>query len=279
MSKLNRDGIEFITYPQETKVAVAAAALAWEEFTQLPQVLKDRFTASQLQFSIGYERKGDGSRESKDVKENFDLTLDGIRALEATPHAHEIKEFLDTAKKLFTSLDPVADTFCQMVESRHDIPGFRQTATRSASNRFIRFLHYPPAPVGSVIGEAHTDHSGYTFHLYESTGGCHGLSLATNEWFDMPVDSGEMVVFGGMQLQLLSDGNIKALCHEITANVTTATAGRFAIVCFNLLDGVPTYDRATHGRLQDKPAGFNYSLEPTEFTSLFTPSKTLSSSK
>lgn len=273
MPTLNQDGIEFITYPQETKAAVAAAAEAWEEFTKLPPALKDRFAASQLQFSVGYERKGDGSRESSDVKENFDLTPDGIRTLEATPDAHEIKEFLDAAKKLFTSLGSTADAFCQMVESRYDIPNFRQTAARSASNRFIRFLHYPPTPVGSVIGEAHTDHSGYTFHLYESTGGCHGLSPATNEWFDMPVDTGEMVVFGGMQLQLLSEGSIKALCHEITANAATSTEGRLAIVCFNVLDGVPTYDRSTHGRLQDKTPGFNYSLKPAEFASLFTPTE------
>lgn len=273
MPRLDHEGIDFINYPSTTKEAVHRAAVAWERFTQLPQETKDQFSAKGLQFSVGYEHKGNGSRESKDVKENFDVTLAGIKAMKEGMDTAAADELLQAASELFNTLGPVADGFCKAAEATYDLPGFRNTAARSAVNRFIRFLHYPAVPEGTVIGEAHADHSGYTFHLYESTGGCHGLSVVDETWFDMPVASDEMLVFGGMQLQLLSEGRIKALSHEITANSTTSTVGRHAIVCFNVLDGMPTYDRNTHGRLQDKPAGFNYGLSPAEFSTLFSDNK------
>ena len=267
---LTTNGLEHITYPDETKAAVAAAAMAWRDFTRLDVHEKDQFAATSHQMGVGYERKGGNSSiTSKDTKENFDITRAGIDALRQQDNTAPIASLLATTAHLLDTLVPVADKFCGIVERTHGIPGFRQMAKQSAANRFIRFLHYPPVPEGTVIGEAHTDHSGYTFHLYESTGGCHGLAPDTRQWVDMPVESSEMAVFGGMQLQLVSNGRVRALCHEITANATTADEGRLAIVCFNLLDGVPTYDRVTHGRLQDRTPGFNYDMPPAEFAALF----------
>jgi len=72
-----------------------------------------------------------------------------------------------------------------------------------------------------------------------------------------------------MQTQLVSQGEIKGLAHRVIANETSAHVGRYAIVCFIALEGVPHYDRATHGRLQEKEPGFNYAMSPTEFERLF----------
>lgn len=267
------NGVAFVAYPENVQKAVQAAAKEWEAFLRLPDEAKDIFAASNPQLSVGYERKGVGLHgskgESNDFKENFDITPAGIKELRQNTDTSSIEPFLDAVASLLESLEAPVNDFCQKMEEEYDIPGFGDTAKESAMNRFIRFLYYPPAPEGTVIGEAHTDHSGYTLHLHESTGGCHGLSPQTNEWFDMPVSSNQMAVFGGMQLQLVSKGNIKALSHEITANKTTAESGRISMVCFNVLNGVPLYNRAAHGRLQEKTPRFNYHMTHEQFAELF----------
>jgi len=77
-----------------------------------------------------------------------------------------------------------------------------------------------------------------------------------------------------MQTQLYSNGELNGLCHRIIANETTKRFGRYAIVCFVPLDGVPTYDRRSHGRLQEMTPGFNYQMPPSQFADLFTPNRT-----
>lgn len=264
---LEVNSMTFIQCPDTTQTAVAKAAEEWQKFIALDAETKELFAASDLHVGVGYERKqADGTRESHDRKENFDITLDGLRDLKESPRAGLVMPFLSACERLLAALDEPTKQFVKEVP----VNNFSAMVQKSSKNRFIRFLYYPPVPADTVIGEAHTDHSGYTFHLYESTGGCHGLSPQNDRaWKDMPVLPNQMVAFAGMQLQLVSEGRIKALCHEITANETTESVGRYAIVCFNLLADVPRYDRATQGRLQDKPAGFNYDMELTEFKQLF----------
>ncbi len=268
--ELHTKGFTHIAYPDNARLAVNGAAAAWRNILLLPASTKDTFTADGTHVSVGYERKGNGERGSSDTKENFDITRQGIIDLRAHTDTSQVEPFLTAAEMLLDSLDPVAEKFCAQVETEYDIENFSRTTAMSAANRFVRFLYYPPMPEGSIIGEAHTDHSGYTFHLYESTDGCQGLSLEDGQmWFDMPTHAGEMTVFGGMQLQFVSEGKVKALCHEIRANDTANTLGRIAIVCFNVLGGVPAYDRATHGRLQEQTPGFNYKMNHEEFSKLF----------
>ncbi|HMH69892.1 MAG TPA: 2OG-Fe(II) oxygenase family protein, partial [Candidatus Saccharimonadales bacterium] len=132
------------------------------------------------------------------------------------------------------------------------------------------FLHYPSGQTpGGTIAEAHTDHSGFTFHLYETTDGCQRLTLDTRQWQSLPVAEGEAAAFTSMQTQLVSGGEIKALSHRVLANETSSQVGRFAIVCFVALKDIPAYDKRTHGRLQEFTPGFNYDLTPEEFTKLF----------
>ena len=76
--------------------------------------------------------------------------------------------------------------------------------------------------------------------------------------------------FAGMQTQLVSNGEVKALCHRVIANEKSFQVGRLAIVCFVGIKGVPLYDKRTHGRLQEFEPGFNYNLAPEKFAQLFT---------
>lgn len=272
MSQLDlaHDYVTMRPYSVVFQQAVFKAADAWREFVALPTDDKLAASAEDLQFSSGYERKLGGERESRDIKENFDYTANtteqlGGRALSATTRA-----FLEAANTLAAHVSRAIELFGAEIDVELGMTAFAKLAKQSAQNYFIRFIHYPPSPEGSVVGEARTDHSGFTFHLYESTGGCRMLSPDARQWQPLPVAQNEMAAFAGMQLQLATGGRVKALCHDIVANEEAAREGRIAIVCFTSLEGVPRYDRNTHGRLQDMPAGFNYTMTHDEFAHLFT---------
>lgn len=265
---LEQQGYQHIQHPVSMQATVQHTATVWREFIEnTPQEVKNQLASNGLQNGVGYEQKlGDGTRQSGDMKQNFDVTRAGLPSLKK--HAiPEYQSLLDASTSLLQQLEPLADDF-----SRYYLnPLTNDDFYELSATRFVRFLYYPPQPEGTVIGQAHTDHSAYTFHLYESTGGCHNISLEDGlTWNDLPVTPDQMLAFGGMQLQLASKGTVKALCHEITANDHTAAVGRYAIVCFNLIPSLPTYDRALQGRLQNKPAGFNYVMPHGAFEKLFT---------
>lgn len=268
---LTHDGVEMVDYPTTIKQHVAEAATVWQKFLALPDSTKQRYAALSLQSGTGYEKKGSGERESRDIKENFDITRTSLADLKAmSEHDATTAHFINTASKLFDALEQLIIAQGTNIEQSYAVEGFADEARASASSAFVRFLHYPPIPAGTVIGEPHVDHSGYTFHLYESTGGCERLDLITREWLPMPVAKHQAAMFASMQTQLYSRGKIKGLCHRILANSITAQVGRDAIVSFIPLITTPRYDRATRGRLQEMTPGFNYDLDPSVFRTYFT---------
>lgn len=268
---LTHDGIEVVDYPVETQLNVAYAAQAWENFLQLPAAHKEIFAAKELQASIGYEKKGSGERESSDIKENFDITRRSLTELVEKADSHEATMmFLRAADNLFDSLETMVIEYGRHVETTYGVTGFATEAAASSGSIFVRFLKYPPVPQGTVIGEAHVDHSGFTFHLYESTGGCERLSFDKKSWLPMPVAPDKAAAFASMQTQRFSNNILRGLCHQIIANHTTSLIGRSALVAFVPLVNVPSYDRKTHGRLQEKTPGFNYDIDQMAFRKLFT---------
>ena len=264
------DSVVMRPYSLELQHSVAAAADAWRQFIALPDAEKHLYDAADTQSSIGYEQKLSGERGSNDHKENFDYAAGSYDEFADTTHSAVTQVFLGAAANLAALLRDEITAFGAEIEKEAGIEGMASLAARSRDNYFLRFLHYPPSPAGAVIGEAHTDHSGFTFHLYESTDGCRALSPGSRKWHPLPVSDSEMVAFAGMQLQLASHGRIKALCHDIRANQVASQQGRIAIVCFTALADVARYDRNTHGRLQEKTPGFNYDMSHSEFTKLFT---------
>lgn len=258
---LTHDGVEMIDYPTATKQSVALAAKAWQDFLTLDDATKEQFAANNLQSGTGYEKKGSGQRESRDIKENFDVTSASLADLTTLAATNDIAhQFIVQAGELFRDIKQMIIDYGKHVETTYGIKGFAAEAAASAEAAFIRFLHYPPTPVGTIIGEPHVDHSGFTFHLYESTDGCERLSHDKKSWLPMPVQSHKAAAFPSMQTQLFSQGELLGLCHRIIANETTAAVGRTAIVCFVPLVNMPAYDRRTHGRLQDMTPGFNYTI-------------------
>lgn len=267
---LTHDGVEMVDYPASIKQSVAEAAIAWRDFLAQPDETKLRYAALSLQSGAGYEKKGDGQRESKDIKENFDITRTSLADLTTmSTHDPATAQFVTAASTLFDELEQFIVAQGEHIEQNYGIAGFAAEAAAGARSVFIRFLHYPPVPTGTVIGEPHVDHSGFTLHLYESTDGCERLDPATREWLPMPVAEHQAAMFASMQTQLFSRGKIKGLGHRIIANDTTAELGRDAIVSFVPLVHMRHYDRATHGRLQAMTPGFNYNLSPDEFAQYF----------
>lgn len=267
---LTQDGVEMVEYPSNIKQCVAEAAIAWRDFLAQPDDTKQRYAALSLQSGTGYEKKGDGQRESKDIKENFDITRASLADL--TPmstHDPATAQFVTAASTLFDELEQFIVAQGEHIEQNYGIAGFAAEAAASARSAFVRFLYYPPVAVGTVIGEPHIDHSGFTFHLYESTDGCERLDPASRNWLPMPVAENQAAMFASMQTQLYGHGEIPGLCHRILANGVTAKVGRTAIVCFVPLISTPRYDRGTHGRLQEMTPGFNYDMSPDIFEQYF----------
>lgn len=265
-------GVVSLEYPQEVKSIVQDTLESWREFLALSQDAKDILKASNHHDGVGYERK-EGQGESRDTKENFDITIKGIASLE---DAYKTKILPEAVKRLLLHSGILASAIRPMQLAYGDYiqsligEGFSQTVAKGTSDVFIRLLSYPPLPVDSILGEAHTDHSGFTIHLAETSGGCEALDMG-NIWQPLPIEKGNATAFGSMQTQLATRGVIKALCHRIVSTEKTSQKGRLAIVAFTPLKGVPTYDRKKHGRLQAKRPGFNYTLDYGDFKDLFMP--------
>lgn len=263
-------GVVSLEYPDEVKSIVKDTLESWRAFLALSQDEKDILKASNHHDGVGYEKKG-GQGESRDTKENFDITIRGIASLEdaykATTLPEIVKKLLLHSSILASAVRPMQLAYGDYVQSLTN-ESFSQTVTESARDVFIRLLSYPPLPVGSLLGEAHTDHSGFTIHLAETSGGCEALDI-DNIWQPLPIEGGNATAFGGIQTQLATKGAIKALCHRIVSTEKTSREGRLAIVAFTPLKGIPTYDRKKHGRLQAKRPGFNYTLDHMSFEDLF----------
>jgi isopenicillin N synthase-like dioxygenase len=256
---LQTDGVEMATYTNDVRQAVNEVAQNWRAFCELPDDYKHLFATSDTQRGTGYEAK-DGSGPRGDKKENFDYSVRGDEfAAPVQNHFGGVAlRFIESLKHLNGELQGMATDFGAQAELPTD-----------TIEIFTRCLRYPSGKQpGEIIAEPHTDHSGYTFHLYESTSGCERLDF-TGNWLSLPVATGETAAFGGMQGQLASNGTIKAMCHRVIANAVSANEGRFVIVAFVSLSKVPAYNKKKFGRLQEMDPGFNYDMRPGDFKKLF----------
>lgn len=266
-----RDGVTMVTYPEEMRALVVEASDQWRDFYRLPDAVKQRLSGSAATTTtVGYEQK-DGTGPSADRKENFDFSVPTAEELaDVRRRFHDNPAalgFIETAAQLADEVQQLAETFGEQLTPYDD-----EVAKRIRAGRpFIRFLNYfGDRQAGDTIAQPHVDNGGFTFHLYESEAGCERLTYDTATWLTMPVAPGHAAVIPGMQLQLVSDGELRGLCHRVVATEQTKTVGRQAIVGFYSLGETPVYDKARHGRLQEYTPGFNYAMPPHEFTTLFT---------
>ncbi len=272
ISSLKENGFVSIQYPKELRLHINKAINSWKKFCDLPEEVKKGLPYSNTGAGVGYEHK-DGSGPNGDRKENFDITTAGVGWLEE--YASKIKnkvalKFLNDSTSLIEVIKPTIIKFAKNVEETFGIEGFTKEVTKSEPSFFVRFIHYfGDRKIEDETASAHCDQSGFTLHLFESDPGLQCLTY-DKKWIDMPVSDGETVIIPAMQLQLRSKGELRALCHRVIATPETALNGRYSAVCFIQLTGTPKYNKEKHGRLQEKKAGFNYEIPPSEFSKLFT---------
>lgn len=269
---LASDGYVNMPYPEELRVAVAEAVRAWEAFCALPEEVKSSLPYSNEADGVGYERK-DGVGPNADIKENFDVTTAGRDWLEQNVEKQAnpiVAAFLQKSIRVSEFVQSVAIRFASEVEDEYGVAGLAKEVEKGNGSFFTRFIHYfGNRQVGDEIASAHVDKSGFTLHLFESAPGFEILDLGGKEWRKVSFETDETLVIPSMQLQLRSSGKLKAVCHRVVATAETARYGRFSAVCFVQLTKTPKYNKAHHGRLQEKALGFNYSIAPEAFSGLF----------
>ncbi len=272
ISDLKTKGFVTLEYPPELRKAVQVAIGAWQGFFQLPIDDKAVLPYSNQAAGVGYEVKV-GNGPKADRKENFDLTIAGKSWLESNLVHFEnpaALNFVNRALGLIPVMKPLILDFARQAESTFGLAGFADEVAVSENAYFVRFIHYfGGRQMGDEMATAHADQSGFTLHLFESDPGLECLSLSDKKWIDMPVSEGETVIIPAMQLQLRSQGKLTALAHRVTARPETVKKGRFSAVCFIQLKNTSQYDKARHGRLQEKEPGFNYGMTHGEFAKLF----------
>jgi isopenicillin N synthase-like dioxygenase len=265
-------GFVSVPYPHDLRTAVAKTAVLWKRFCALPVEVKKSLPYSNGGAGVGYELK-DGTGPKADRKENFDATPEGIEWL--AKYADQVGdpvalEFIRSAVDLASLLKPSIVEFAEAVESEFSIKGFAKETEESAGRYFVRFIHYfGEREEGEETATAHVDQSGFTPHVFQDEEGFEVLSYGDKVWSGELIKEGEMLIIPSMQMQLRSEGKLRALCHRVVATQKTSKSGRYSAVCFVQLKDTPKYDKDSHGRLQEKPPGFNYDMPFEQFRTLF----------
>jgi isopenicillin N synthase-like dioxygenase len=264
---LETKGFMGVSYLPPLRRAVSSAVESWKAFCSLPENIKKQIPYSNKGAGVGYEMK-DGSGSKGDKKENFDVALGGKEWLldNANPEA---LEFVRDAVSLVGVIKPFILEFAEQVEAAFGIQGLSQEVDESEDAFFVRFIHYVgDREEGEETANAHVDQSGFSLHLFESDPGLQCLT-SDHKWIDMPVSKEETIIIPSMQLQLRSEGKLKALAHRVVATRETAKKGRYSAVCFVQLKKTPKYDKEKWGRLQEMAPGFNYKIPHKEFKKYF----------
>lgn len=267
---LSQHGLINVDYPEPLREAVTNAVRSWKEFCSLPKEEKCAFTFLEDSHGdgAGYELKED-RESSRDLKENFHVTLFQHDRLAKIADKRSFP-FLHDAKVLLDQMEPLILQFAADVESEYDVPGLLKEVQESKQYWILRYLHYfGNQPIGTDIAAPHTDKGGFTLHLYESDDGLQHYCINMRRWEPMPVSREQTVIIPGLQLQLRSEGQLKALYHRVVATHETARHGRFSMVCFITFDSTPKYNKKGKGTTHSHELGFNYSLPNEEFATYF----------
>jgi isopenicillin N synthase-like dioxygenase len=274
ITDLETKGFVGVSYPKDLRLAVEKTEESWKLFCELPLATKKAFSYSNSSAGVGYEMK-DGSGPAGDLKENFDFALSGLAGLEALlqsfdyESAKPLRRFIRDAELLVETMTPFIVKFAIECEKTFTMKGFGQEIKEGQDSFFVRFIHYPPQKEkGKSTAQAHPDQSGFTLHLFESDPGLECLTY-DDSWIPMPVSESETVIIPDMQMQLRSEGRLRALWHRVVANKKTAEKGRYSAVSFVQFKDTPKYDKTAHGRLQEKSEGFNYDMTHEQFARFF----------
>jgi isopenicillin N synthase-like dioxygenase len=270
MDELRDVGLVNVYYPNDLREAVEKAVTSWKDFCHLPKDEKCAFAFLEDTHGdgAGYELKEEkGSK--KDLKENFHVTLFQYNRLAEIANKKTFP-FLSNAKELLDKMESLILHFAETVEKEYDVKGLMEEVRISKPYWILRYLHYfGDQASGKEIAAPHADKGGFTLHLFESDEGLEYYCIKTLSWKAMPVNEKQTVIIPAIQLQLRSEGELKALYHRVVATEKTARSGRFSMVCFIPFEHTPRYNKNLHGNMQTHEPGFNYTISHQEFANYF----------
>ena len=270
MNELRDFGLVNVDYPSDLREAVKEAVGSWKSFCNLSK--EDKCTFAFLEDThgdgAGYELKEEKALK-RDLKENFHVTLFQYERLAEIANKRTFP-FLHDAKILLDRMESLVLQFAKSVEEEFGVLGLVEEVKISKPYWILRYLHYfGNQEIGTEIAAPHADKGGFTLHLFESHEGLQYFCIQTKFWEPMPVNEEQTVIIPGIQLQLRSEGDLKALYHRVVATEETASQGRFSMVCFIPFENTPKYNKKAFGNMQSHNIGFNYTMPHHQFSSLF----------
>lgn len=262
-----------VPYPREVRNAINSVMRRWVTFCQLPLEEKKKFIFLEdgKNGDAGYEFR---QKEGEDPKETFMLTSAQMKRLwEQAAGQQNALEFLSRFDLLEQRLWPFLRAYVEQIGKEFLLEdGYRDGYIQNTLvNRHLwsyRFLHYLPDAKQSVLASPHPDRGGITAHLAESGPGLEWMD-ALGEWHPMEMNEGSTVIIPGMQFQLISKGQAKAVWHRVVANNDSKEYGRFALVVFIHTANTLVYDKKYAGRTQELPPGSTYTMPWDEFRQMF----------
>lgn len=269
-----------VTYPAQVRSGVLEFQRVCEAFYALAPEIKRKFPYQRfdLMSGVGYEYKDNNNQpgvspETRDFKENLHLKKKYLGWMHETARSINepaVTELIDAYASFMGHLAPWVREVATAIEEQHRIPGLAQDVLANEDLWVLRSLHYfGDRGAGEQLASPHTDKCCFTPHLYESDSGLERLTYE-NAWVPMPVGEGETAIIPGMQLQNISDNELRATWHRVTANERTASEGRFSMVCFITAANRPVIDSDRAGRMQDLGVGGTYRMPLPELRKLFT---------
>ena len=269
---IETNGFIEIDYPDRLKKVIIRSFVNWKNFCALSKEIKEKFI---FEKNGGYEKRI--KKNNYDNKETFHTSIPGIKRFDRMKLLKNQTAclFLSDASTILKEVLPILENFTKQVEETFIIKKILSDIKKYPDCLSIRYIHYLPGNnISDIIGQPHVDKGGFTLHLFED---CDGVEyLWKNLWYPFPLNKNKTVLFGGLQLQLITKNSVKALCHRILATKKSTESGRYSIVLFTNFPSKPYYNKSVYGRSQNFPAGFNYTISFSEFAKMFTRSKKMS---
>lgn len=276
---LKTEGVMNVRYPSSLRPSVLAFQRACERFYALPLEIKKSFPYEHhdAQSGTGYEYKDNANQEgvspeTRDLKENIHLKpryLPWLRDAASKIGDPAVIDLIEEYATFAGLLNPWVRTIATAIEEQHRLPGLADDVMANDDLWVLRTLHYfGERGEHDRFASAHTDKCCFTPHLFESDDGLERLTYE-NEWVPMPVGEGETAIIPGMQLQNISQNDLKATWHRVMANERTAAEGRYSMVCFVTAANRPIIDSDKVGRMQDLGIGGTYRMPYEDVKNLF----------
>lgn len=157
----------------------------------------------------------------------------------ANQYPAEVPTFEGSAVTLYRRLGELAETMMEIFAVGLDLPERYFAPMLDKHFSFLRYVNYPPPSEAALPGQlragAHTDYGSLTFVEVEDAPGGLQVLGPDDEWIDVPVVPGGLVVNLGDLLQRWTNDRWRSTMHRVTVpdEDRWSDSGRLSIVYFH----------------------------------------------